>query len=64
MRSNADKQKKNSSSRKNEFFSKENFELADRRKQEGNCKKFSDSDVDAVICFSREDIANLLEILK
>lgn len=66
-RANADKQKKNSFGKNNDFFSKENFELADRRKQEENHKKplASDADdVDAVIYFSREDVAQLLETLE
>ena len=67
LRTNTDKQKKNSSGRNNEFFSKKNFEVADRRKQEENDKKplASDAnDVDAVIYFSREDVAQLLETLE
>lgn len=38
-RANADKQKKNSFGRNNEFFSKENFEVADKEKQEENHKE-------------------------
>ena len=48
-RANADKQKKNSFGRNNEFFSKENFEVADKEKQEENHKESLDSNVDAII---------------
>ena len=63
QRINADKQKKNSFGRNDEFFSKENFEVADREKQEENHKESFLSDVNAVVYLSREDVAHVLEIL-
>lgn len=66
QRINADKQKKNSFGRNNEFFSKENFEVADRKKEENDKQPLASDadDVDAVIYFSREDVAQLLETLE